>query len=113
MSNNNNNFKNHEEKVKFYRDKILKQLEADGDIDKVRNSIKELVGKSNWREEVKSLSLKVMSNETIEDLTPEIVAEKIREQAISSLPKNLKANTINHIKDTLVKKQVPIENPAE
>lgn len=102
-----------EEQIKIYRDKILKQLEADGDIDKVRNLIKEAVNKSNWREDVKGMSLKVMSNENIEELTPEIVAEKIRDHAISSLPKDLKQTTSKFIKETLSKKQVPIENPTK
>ena len=122
MSNNNNNTsinnkeiegKTREEQIAFYRDKILRTLEQDGDVDKIRSLIREQVQKSNWREEIKQMSSKMMTPDQIEELTPESISEQIREKALNSLPKNLHSNVSKHIKETLSKKQIPVENPEK
>ena len=105
--------KTREEQIAFYRDKILRTLEQDGDVDKIRNLIREQVQKSNWREEVKQISSKLMTPDQIEELTAESIFEQIREKVLNSLPKNLHNNVTKQIKETLNKKQVPVENPEK
>lgn len=99
-----------EEQIAFYKEKILRTLEQDGEIDKIRKLINDQANKANWKASVKVMATNAISPDEIESLTAEVLTDRIREQAIKSLPENLKANVMKQIKETITKKQVIAEN---
>ncbi|OHT12200.1 hypothetical protein TRFO_18105 [Tritrichomonas foetus] len=51
-----------------------------------------------------------MEDESIEELTPEIVTDMIIEQAIESLPDDLQPTVENYINEVLTRKKIPAES---
>lgn len=88
-------------------------LESNSENDKIRQIIRDQVSKTNWRKDVQEMSGKIMTPDVIEELTPEIVAEKIKDKAIANLPKNLNAVVEKYIKEVMEKTMVPVESPAK
>ena len=98
-----------ENEILIYKEKVLKLLETEGNLEQIKSIIREKLNQSNWREEVRQLTLKQLNPENIEETTSEMIMEKIYDKVLLSLPKNLFPTIENNLKDILNKKQVQIE----
>ena len=102
-----------EAEIAEYRAKVLKVIESEGEVDKIQHLISNLVGESSWRDAVKKMCNKKMDQESIEELTPELVTQMIIQDAINAIPKTITSAVDKHIRDVLTKKKVPVEQPNQ
>jgi len=95
-----------ENQVQQYRDRIIKLLETEGAMEQIRLTIRDSLTRSQWRDEVKQLSLKQITADNIEEISSESIVEQIWDKVVVALPKNLHSSVEKSIKDVLTKKQV-------
>jgi uncharacterized membrane-anchored protein YjiN (DUF445 family) len=93
-----------EKEIQIWVEKILHSLETEGEIDKIRQMIREQMSKSNWRDEIKKLCMPYMTEDQIEEATAETISEKIRDSALAAIPEQIKTFVLKYIQDFPTKK---------
>ena len=101
------------EEIATYTAKVLQVLEAEGQIEKLRQLVRQLVGQSDWKEQVRRRARRKIDSESPEKLESETVTEMIREDALNAIPNGVITEVTKHIAEVLKKKMVPIDQAGK
>ena len=103
--------KSHAEKVAECQKAILKMLNSENEIEKIKTLIRNTISDSNWTQTVRQICSKKIDEENFDGLTPEILTNIIADEAYKALPQSLHVSIEKYITDVLTKKQVQERPP--